>query len=140
MSDSIFPFKLKESGHSYIAQNKLVLPDTHPNLLKALCTKGKERGGCWLETHHTPTPYPPQTHPGGELISGRFLQQHFIHRAAFQQAQKYGVDTGWVWGGSRRDTHPAENSISTKVSAIRGGCRLKIGSLPSRSILTADEK
>ena len=57
-------------------------PNTHPNLLKRLCIKGKRRGGCFVNTPPNSHPKtPPNTHPSGSSDS---------------QGKKF---QGWMLGG-----------------------------------------
>ena len=82
-----------------------------PQSLETSMGRAFQRGGCDRDTHHTPTPYPPCTHPN-EKRNGTCLIR----------AGRVGV--GWMKGGCQNLTHPARRLINTGLSKDWGGCRI----------------
>ena len=85
-------------------------PNTHPNLSKRLCIKGKRRGGCFVNTPpNTPPNSPPKTHPSGrlELVQGGML------------GLLLGLVLGWVLGGVLKTRF---SSVYRGFRRFWGGC------------------
>ena len=82
-----------------------------PQSLETSMCRAFQRGGYDRDTHHTPTPYPPCTHPN-EKRNGTCL------------IRAVRVGMGWMKGGCQKLTHPARRPINTGLSKDWGGCRI----------------